>query len=111
MVMVIVTLKKTFGSNVVQCFVIISCCLVWCGLFYVCFDPILFMAGSGDCSIRLWDVATNQQIAALAGHTAAVTSLTFDSSGKYLASGETLIRANSSLLHVHFQSGALQCRW
>lgn len=74
-------------------------------LLFCFFEPFFFLAGSGDCSIRLWDVATNQQIAALAGHTAAVTSLTFDSSGKYLASGETLIRANSSLLHVHFQIG------
>ena len=104
MVMVIVTLTKTFGSHVVQYFVIIPCCFV-CLIF---FDPVLFLTGSDDFSIRLWDVATSQQIAALAGHTGAVTSLTFDSSGKYLASGEALIRANPSWLHVYTLSCALQ---
>jgi WD40 repeat protein len=75
-------------------------------IFY--FDPVLFLTGSRDCSIRLWDVATSQQIAALAGHTGEVTSLTFDSSGKYLASGEALMRANPSWLHVYILSCALQ---
>ncbi len=70
------------------------------GVFLSFLTFFLFFAGSFDRSIRLWDVATSQQIAALAGHTGAVTSLTFDSSGKYSASGETLIRANPSWLHV-----------
>ena len=38
--------------------------------------------------MRIWDVATKQQVAELKGHTSGVTSVAFDSSGKYLASGE-----------------------
>jgi WD40 repeat protein len=55
------------------------------------FDFSLFVTGSNDNSIRLWDVATKQQVAVLAGHTGSVTSLSFDSSGKFLASGETVL--------------------
>jgi WD40 repeat protein len=56
--------------------------------------PLLFFTGSGelfgsgDNNVRIWDVATKQQVAKLKGHTSAVTSVAFDSSGKYLASGE-----------------------
>jgi WD40 repeat protein len=38
--------------------------------------------------VRIWDVSTQQQVAELRGHTSYVTSLAFDGSGKYLASGE-----------------------
>jgi WD40 repeat protein len=38
--------------------------------------------------VRIWDVSTQQQVAELRGHTSAVTSVAFDGSGKYLASGE-----------------------
>ena len=50
--------------------------------------PPLFFTGSYDNTVRIWDVATKQQVAELKGHTSWVTSVAFDSSGKYLASGE-----------------------
>ncbi len=50
--------------------------------------PPLFFTGSDDRTVRIWDVASQQQVAELKGHTSAVTSVAFDSSGKYLASGE-----------------------
>ena len=50
--------------------------------------PPLFFTGSNDNTVRIWDVATKQQVAELKGHTNSVTSVAFDSSGKYLASGE-----------------------
>ena len=50
--------------------------------------PPLFFAGSYDKTVRVWDVSSMQQVAELKGHTNTVTSVAFDSSGKYLASGE-----------------------
>jgi len=50
--------------------------------------PPLFFIGSWDKTVRIWDVATKQQVAELKGHTGWVRSVAFDSSGKYLASGE-----------------------
>ena len=50
--------------------------------------PPLFFAGSWDNTVRVWDVSSMQQVAELKGHTNYVTSVAFDSSGKYLASGE-----------------------
>jgi WD40 repeat protein len=38
--------------------------------------------------VRIWDVASQQQVAQLTGHTSYVRSVAFDGSGKYLASGE-----------------------
>ncbi len=56
---------------------------------------LLFATGSGstefiasDNTVRIWDVSTQQQVAELRGHTRQVTSVAFDGSGKYLASGE-----------------------
>ena len=37
--------------------------------------------------MRLWDVSTQREVAVLKGHTSEVTSICFDASGKYLASG------------------------
>jgi hypothetical protein len=37
--------------------------------------------------VRLWDVSTQREVAVLKGHTWRVTSVCFDASGKYLASG------------------------
>ena len=45
-------------------------------------------SGSWDNSVRIWDVSTQQQVAELRGHMDYVTSVAFDGSGKYLASGE-----------------------
>jgi WD40 repeat protein len=50
--------------------------------------PLLFFTGSGDDTVRIWDVASHQQLAELRGHTNYVTSVAFDGSGRYLASGE-----------------------
>ena len=50
--------------------------------------PLLFFTGSWDNTVRIWDVASQQQVAQLTGHTDTVTSVAFDGSGKYLASGE-----------------------
>ena len=48
---------------------------------------LLFLTGSGDCTVRLWDVSTRREVAVLEGHLGRVTSVAFDGSGKYLASG------------------------
>jgi WD40 repeat protein len=59
------------------------------GSYFAAADhPPLFSTGSDDNTVRIWDVATKQQVAELKGHTNIVTSVAFDSSGKYLASGE-----------------------
>jgi WD40 repeat protein len=50
--------------------------------------PPPFFTGSDDKTVRIWEVASQQQVAELKGHTSYVTSVAFDSSGKYLASGE-----------------------
>jgi WD40 repeat protein len=50
--------------------------------------PLLFFTGSDDNTVRIWDVASHQQLAELRGHTSYVTSVAFDGSGRYLASGE-----------------------
>ena len=50
--------------------------------------PLLFFTGSWDNTVRIWDVASHQQLAELRGHTSTVTSVAFDGSGKYLASGD-----------------------
>ena len=49
--------------------------------------PLLFFTGSWDNTVRIWDVASHQQLAELRGHTREVTSVAFDGSGKFLASG------------------------
>jgi WD40 repeat protein len=38
--------------------------------------------------VRIWDVASHQQLAKLRGHTNYVRSVAFDGSGKFLASGD-----------------------
>jgi WD40 repeat protein len=48
---------------------------------------LFFFAGSEDSTVRLWDVSTQFEVAVLEGHDRAVTSVAFDASGKYLASG------------------------
>ena len=61
--------------------------------------PLLFFTGSCDNTVRIWDVASQQQVAQLTGHTDWVTSVAFDGSGKYLASGE-MTQAWSVLRHI-----------
>ena len=79
-------------------------CRMCCRRFSFCFILIrvfqpflLFATGSGDThvgatstdnTVRIWDVSTQQQVAELRGHTGHVMTVSFDGSGKYLASGE-----------------------
>ena len=68
---------------------------VWVHVFayLTVFLRVLLFAGSGsffgssDNTVRLWEVATQRELAVLTGHTNIVTSVAFDGSGKYLASG------------------------
>ena len=53
--------------------------------------PVLGFGSSFDNSVRIWDVSTQQQVAVLTGHTSEVTSINFDVSGKYLASGDVMM--------------------
>jgi WD40 repeat protein len=43
-------------------------------------------SASGDKTVRLWDLATNKERAALQGHTESVLSIAFSPDGKILAS-------------------------
>ena len=68
-----------------------------CARRFVIMSCFLSLTGSGrvgsssDNSVRIWDVSTQQQVAVLTGHTSAVTSINFDVSGKYLASGDVMM--------------------
>ncbi len=50
-------------------------------------DGATLASGSYDGTIKLWDVATKQDIATLSGHTGVVYSVSFSPDGKTLASG------------------------
>ena len=53
--------------------------------------------GSGDSTVRLWEVATQRELAVLKGHRYEVTSVAIDGSGKYLASGGSRGATSSSI--------------
>ena len=72
---------------------------VWVHVFayLTVFLRVLLFAGSDDNTVRLWEVATQRQLAVLTGHTNWVTSVAFDGSGKYLASGGARGATSSSI--------------
>ena len=78
---------------------------VWVHVFayLTVFLRVLLFAGSGspfgslDKTVRLWEVATQRELAVLTGHTSGVTSVAFDGSGKYLASGGARGATSSSI--------------
>ena len=72
---------------------------VWVHVFayLTVFLRVLLFAGSNDNTVRLWEVATQRELAVLTGHTKAVYSVAFDGSGKYLASGGARGATSSSI--------------
>jgi WD40 repeat protein len=71
---------------------------VWVHVFayLTVFLRVLLFAGSYDKTVRLWEVATQRELAVLTGHTE-VNSVAFDGSGKYLASGGARGATSSSI--------------
>jgi len=55
----------------------------------VAFDPSgrYLASGSYDRTVRMWDVASGEEVAMLTNNDSAVNSVAFDPNGKYLASG------------------------
>ncbi len=59
--------------------------LVWSVVFSS--DGTKLVSGSGDNTVKLWDMVTHENIATLEGHTNWVESVVFSSDGTLLASG------------------------
>ena len=73
------------------------CVWVHVSAYLTVFFRVLLFAGSDDNTVRLWEVATQRELAVLTGHTEEVTSVAFDGSGKYLASGGARGATSSSI--------------
>jgi WD40 repeat protein len=61
------------------------------GVWAVAFSPDgkTVVSGSGDQTLRLWDVASGQSLRTLQGHTGRVTSVAFSLDGKTVVSGSS----------------------
>ena len=79
------------------------CVVVHVFAYLTVFLRVLLFAGSGcsweseDNTVRLWEVATQRELAVLTGHTSTAWSVAFDGSGKYLASGGARGATSSSI--------------
>ncbi|MDE0089708.1 MAG: cohesin domain-containing protein [Candidatus Poribacteria bacterium] len=68
------------------------------------------LAGVSSRRILLWDIATEIEVASLAGHTSTIYSLTFSPGGKILASGSSdrTIRLWDLSTHVHITPSTIE---
>ncbi|MDE0481422.1 MAG: cohesin domain-containing protein [Candidatus Poribacteria bacterium] len=68
------------------------------------------LAGVSSRIILLWDIATEIEVASLAGHTSTIYSLTFSPGGKILASGSSdrTIRLWDLSTHVHITPSTIE---
>jgi len=53
----------------------------------LCPDERLIVSGSSDSTVRVWEVATGQQVRVLEGHTNWVCSVAWSRDGQYIVSG------------------------
>jgi WD40 repeat protein len=53
----------------------------------LCPDERLIVSGSSDSTVRVWEVATGQQVRVLEGHTRNVRNVAWSRDGQYIVSG------------------------
>jgi WD40 repeat protein len=57
------------------------------GSISLCPDERFIVSGSTDKTVRVWEVATGQQVRVLEGHTQGVPSVAWSPDGQYIVSG------------------------